>query len=95
MLEKVKIALRITASDYDDEILMLIDAAREDLRISGVSASVLDVAEPSPLIERAIVTYCKAHFGMDNPDSEKFIRSFESLERHLALSSDYGDGGAL
>jgi len=64
LLDDVKLALRIspTIIAYDDEVQDLIEAAKADLKLSGVDPAKLD--ESDPLIKRAIVTYCKAHFGL-------------------------------
>ena len=85
MLEKVKTSLRINNVALDAEVQGLIDAAKDDLRISGV----LVVDETDSLIIRAITTYCKANFGWNNPDAEKLRESFESIKNHLSLSTDY------
>ena len=58
MLEDVKDALRVSGDDLDDEIDGLIDAAKLDLLIAGVR-----VDDTDPLIKRAVIIYCKAHFG--------------------------------
>lgn len=49
----------------------------------------IEVEAMDPLIKRAIILYCKGHFGYDNPDAERFIASYEKLRDHLSLSSDY------
>jgi uncharacterized phage protein (predicted DNA packaging) len=85
MLESVKLALRITVSELDEEIQGLIDAAKRDLAISGVDI----IDETDPLIRRAIITYCKANFGYDNPEAERFQQSYDMLKQHLSLSYDY------
>ena len=85
MLEKVKLALRITANVFDDEIKGLIDAAKKDLDISGVAK----IEESDALIIRAVILYCKANFGLDNKDSEKYQKSYDLLKQHLSLSGDY------
>ena len=59
LLEKVKLALRITTTAFDSEITDLIAAARADLGIAGV----LIEDEMAPLIIRAVTTYCRANFG--------------------------------
>jgi uncharacterized phage protein (predicted DNA packaging) len=88
MLEKVKMTLRISHSALDEEINDLIEAARLDLNLSGVSSlKVNDDADP--LIIRAIITYVKANFGFDNPDSEKLNQAYTSLKIHLSLAGDY------
>jgi uncharacterized phage protein (predicted DNA packaging) len=85
MLESVKLALRVTVSDFDEEIQDLIDAAKRDLEIVGVDI----IDETDPLIRRAIITYCKANFGYDNPEAERFQQSYDMLKQHLSLSYDY------
>jgi len=88
MLESVKLALRITNTAFDGEISDLIEAARQELILSGVSSSKAS-DESDPLIKRAITTYVKANFGWDNPDSEKLNQAFQSLKMHLSLAGDY------
>ena len=87
--EDVKLALRITSAAYDSEVDGLIAAARSDLKVSGVSATAADAVDPEPLVKMAITVYCKANFGLDNPDSEKFMASYLSLETALSLSDEY------
>ncbi len=86
MLNSVKISLRINASNnaYDDEISGLINAAKLDLEISGVAST--SIVESDPLIRQAIITYVKANFGYDNPDSEKLKESYSLLKKHLAIA---------
>jgi uncharacterized phage protein (predicted DNA packaging) len=85
MLESVKLALRVTISDFDEEIQGLIDAAKRDLSIAGVDI----IDEGDALIRRAIITYCKVNFGYDNPEAERFQQSYDMLKQHLSLSYDY------
>lgn len=86
MLDLVKGALRVTtdAPAIISEVENLIESAKLDLKIAGVS-----VDENDPLIQRAIITYCKANFGYDNPEAERFERSYVMLKQHLSLSGDY------
>lgn len=85
MLEKAKLALRIKTAAFDDEIRGLIEAAKLDLEISGVA-----VKEEDPLVEQAVLLYCKALFGLGNPDKEKYWQSYQMMAQHMKLSSDYG-----
>lgn len=86
MLEKVKLNLRITTDAFDiDEVQELIDSAKADLKLSGV----VNVDESDELIRRAIILYCKANFGYDNPDAERFQKSYEMLKTHLSLCTEY------
>ena len=84
MLEFIKNSLRVSGSDFDDEIMSLINAAREDLKTSGIASTTISDTSNS-LVKNAIMNYCKAEFGFDNPDSEKFRNAYESLKAKLAL----------
>lgn len=45
-----------------------------------------------PLIDRAIILYCKGHFGFTK-DSERFIVAYDKLKQQLRLSGKYTTGG--
>lgn len=85
MLDKVKKVLRIKSDKLDDEILDLIEACKIDLSISGVKK----IDETDALVIRAIKLYCKANFGLDNNDSEKYQKSYDMLKNSMALCGDY------
>lgn len=85
ILEKVKLALRIKSNSLDLEIQDLIESAKADLNISGVK----NLDEEDPLIIQAIKTYCKANFGLDNKESEKYQNSYNLLKQSLSLCGDY------
>ena len=63
----------------------LIAAAKADLGIVGL----LTITETDPLIKRAILTYCKANFGWNNPEAARLQESYEMLRNHLSMSADY------
>lgn len=88
MLEESKQALRIKTDAFDTEISGLIAAAKSDLRLSGVSETKVD-DESDPLIKRAVLLYVKAHFGWNNPDSERLQQAYYMLKVHLTLSQEY------
>lgn len=93
LLEEIKPILRISNTSMDLEVQDLIESAKMDLKISGINIDktvvINEVEEIDPLIKRAIVLYCKGHFGYDNPDAGRFIESYEKLRDHLSLSTDY------
>jgi hypothetical protein len=89
LTEDVKVALRITSDVFDDEIDALLEAAKDDLKLSGVSAAAIEAGTVDALIKRALVLYCKAEFGLDNADSEKYAASYRLIVSRLALSSEY------
>ena len=87
ILDDVKVALRIAATNtaFDGEVDDLIDAAKNDLKLAGIT----EVNDTDALIKRAINTYCKAHYGYDNPDAERFLQSYLMLKMHSTLSTEY------
>ena len=88
MLNDVKSALRVDGDDLDVEIQDLIDAAKADLQLSGVHKDKL--VDTDPLIKRAVIVYCKANFGYEDPKlTERFQQSYISLKHHLTLSAEY------
>ncbi|PDY48450.1 head-tail connector protein [Bacillus pseudomycoides] len=88
MLDVVKKSLRISHNALDDEISDLIEAARHDLMLSGVSSEKANV-DTDQLIKRAIITYVKANFIPDAKEAERFQLSYNMLRNHLTLAGDY------
>lgn len=89
MLDRVRRAVRIKSKAFDSELIDLIEAAELDLSIAGVKK----IDDQDPLIKQAIVMYCKANFGLDNKDSEKYQATYDNLKERLCLCSDYNGGG--
>jgi len=86
MLEKVKLALRITTNAFDDELNDLISAAQIDLGIAGVVIP----DEIDAIVSRAVITYCKLHFG--EPDEYDRIKaSYDEQKAQLSMCADYTD----
>jgi hypothetical protein len=84
MLEKVKLALRITTNAFDDELNDLISAAQIDLGIAGVVIP----DEIDAIVSRAVITYCKLHFG--EPDEYDRIKaSYDEQKAQLSMCADY------
>ena len=93
MLDKVKLYLKIDFDDLDSEIADLIEEAKADLILSGISKKKIE--EEDILVQRAIKIFCKAEYS-DTKDSERYKKSYEMLKDHLSLSMDYvGDSNAF
>jgi uncharacterized phage protein (predicted DNA packaging) len=90
MLAEVKTALRITHDALDTEIEEVIEEARQDLILAGVS-SIKAESEEDSLIKRAVKTYAKAQLTADNVTADRFQRSYDLLKQHLTLAGDYMD----
>lgn len=89
ILDEVKDNLRISGTALDtSEIAPLIEAAQADLILSGVTTTKANNANDA-LIKRAIILYCKANFGFDNPEAERFQSLYNSLKAHLSMSVEY------
>ena len=85
MLEKVKIALRLRSPAFDAEIENLIAACKADLRLAGIT---VPKKPADPLIERAVILYCKGNFGYIE-GGERFIEAYNYLKCALSLAGDY------
>lgn len=80
----VKLSLRVTTTDFDNEINSLIDAAMLDMGVAGVDND--DTA--NALILRAVCTYCKMHFG--EPDEyDRLKASYDEQKAQLGMATGY------
>lgn len=84
MLEKVKLALRITTDAFDSELTDLISAAQMDLGIAGVVIP----DEIDAIVSRAITTYCKLNFG-EPDDYDRLKRSYDEQKAQLSMATGY------
>ena len=87
ILEKVKVALRIVTDDFDQEIIDLINACLLDLGIAGVIQSDTSNA----LLIRAIITYCKVHFGDANgvEQYDRLKASYDEQKAQMQMATGY------
>ena len=85
-LERVKLALRVTTDAFDDELTLLIQAAKQDLKLAGANGS--RVTESDPLALLAITTYCKMHFGA--PDEfDRLKKSYDEQKAQMSTATGY------
>lgn len=92
LLPAVKLSLRETSTDFDEEIISYIDACADNLQSSGISKSFFDVVpdqEINPQIIQAVRFYCLSNFGLYNADMEKYDRSYQSLKATLCTMSKF------
>ena len=88
MLEKVKLALRITTNAFDDELTDLIEAAKIDLGIAGVDVPVTTDQAADVIVNKAIITYCKLNFG--EPDQyDRLKASYDEQKAQLSMATGY------
>jgi hypothetical protein len=88
LLDDIKLVMRISSTAYDDEINDCIDAAKAEMGLVGINDDLIVATDA--LVKGCIITYVKANFGWDNPDAERWQRSYEMRRNHLSLSREYG-----
>ena len=84
MLEKVKIALKITTNDFDSELTDMINAAILDLGLAGI----INTLQTDALVIRAICTYCRLNWGSP-ADYDKLKASYDEQKAQMSMSSLY------
>ena len=88
MLDKIKLALRITTTAFDSELNDLIAAALADLGLAGVTT----LTETDPLIIRAVTTYCRVNFGQPD-DYDRLKASYDEQKAQLQTATGYTEWG--
>lgn len=90
-IESVKLSLRISHSQLDEDLLGDIDACLADLRMHGVKYA----DESDPLILNAVKLYCKANYTDDVVKSAAYRERYNALRDCLKAAEGYGwrDGG--
>ena len=84
MLEKVKVALKITTNDFDSELTDMINAAILDLGLAGI----INTLQTDALVIRAICTYCRLNWGSP-ADYDKLKASYDEQNSQMSMSSLY------
>lgn len=88
MLNKVKLALRLTTNVYDTELSLLISAALQDLRLVGVKEYTEQTIPP--IVQLAVITYVRLHFGQPD-DFDKLEKSYAEQKAQLLMATGYTD----
>lgn len=90
LIESAKAELINIGVDIEKTVTVTEDQTPEPTEeVPNPEPMLVDVEVMDPLIKRAIILYCKAHFGYENPEAERFAESYLMLKVHLALSADY------
>lgn len=83
-INAVKVSLRVVTDAFDDEIGTLIDSALLDMGIAGVTNDDITNA----LIFRAVVTYCRLHFGQPD-DFDRLKASYDEQKAQLSMATGF------
>ena len=59
------------------------------MRAGGVADAVA-ADDSNSTVRLAVKVYCKATFGMDNPDADRLTQSFDDLLTMMRGSSEFG-----
>lgn len=98
MLERVKLAMRISTDVFDSELLDLIAAGIADIKHAGAefdadavegTSGVTDYVIEDPLASTAVVTYCRMMFGSP-ADFDRLKAAYEMQKGQMRESSAYG-----
>ena len=88
MLGAAKMALRITTTAFDAEILSLLQAALLDLGVAGVVIP----DNVDALVQQACITYVRMNFGQPD-DYDRLKRSYDEQKAQLSTCTGYTDWG--
>lgn len=96
MLDRVKLALLITTTDFDTEINGLIKAACKDLGIAGVEGLTVSTSSSDDIIIMAIISYCGYQFEVLHGSLERsnaFKKSYDEQKAQLSMADGYTTWG--
>ena len=86
ILNKIKLALRISHTKLDEDIQADIDACLLDLEVCGVAYAPVD----DPLIFNAIKLWCRSIYTDDSVKGAEYLRRYEALKSCLMMAEGYG-----
>lgn len=90
ILYRIKDCMRVVDDEFNEEIEGLANAALSDLGIAGVNGEHALITDP--LVFRAVVTYCRVHFGTPD-DYDKLKKSYDEQKAQLQIASGYTTWG--
>lgn len=90
LIDKAKLAARITTTAFDQEVGDLLNAAMLDMGVAGVEVP----ATADTLIETAAITYFRMHFGQPD-DYDRLKASYDEQKAQLVTCTGYTDWGMI
>lgn len=84
LLTDAKLALRVSTEAFDSEITDLINAAVADMGLAGV----VNIDTTDPLVKRAVITYCRLHFGQPD-DYDRLKASYDEQKAQMGMATGY------
>lgn len=92
MLEKVKLALSLSANTFDTELAELITAAVLDLKVAEANSDAVVTEPTDALVSRAITSYCVYHFELEHGDmarADRFKAAYDEQKAQLSMATGY------
>ena len=92
LLDKVKLSLLITTTDFDSEITDLIGAAFIDLNIGDIDPDITVSTTTDAAIIRAVCAYCGYQFELLHGSLERsaaFKKSYDEQKAQLGMATGY------
>ena len=86
MLEKIKLAVRISHDKLDADVQADIDACLADLKMHGI----VHAETTDPLIFNAVKLWCKSLYTDDVEKGAEFLRRYEKMRDSLKMADGYG-----
>lgn len=86
MLDRMKLALRISHDMLDDDIQADIDACLADLHVCGI----VYAEDGDPLVFNAVKLYCRSIYTDDPAKGAEYLRRYEALKACLMMAEGYG-----
>lgn len=87
LIDDMRKHVKVCSTMSDDEIEDLIAAALSNLRAGGVREELLRRDDMDPAVKFAVISFCKANYGFDNNDSDRYFQRYEWQRLHLLNSS--------
>lgn len=84
LLDRVKTSLGITTTTRNDDILMSIEAAKQDMRMRGVD----NINEADDYTAQTIIMYCRGWYNFQG-DGERYNENYGKRADSMAVSLDY------
>lgn len=92
LIEKIKLALLISTTDFDSELIDLMYAAFIDLNIGDIDPTKTESTTTDPAIIRAVISYCGYQFELLHGSIERsqaFKKSYDEMKAQMGMASGY------
>lgn len=86
ILERLKISLRLSTEELDEELQALLDTARHDLIRMGAA----EVDCETPLGQLARITYARAYYDPQAAEFERYLDCYKTMADELRKSTHNG-----